>query len=249
MHTKADTLTDVRNASDACQEGDSMAGLPTQASNTDSGSVGISRRTGIVWASLVAAMTVVGGSLAFLESGTLPKVDGLALPALAAEEGPSSVEAIWSVKKPLQRDRWTSIVVHHSGGPVGSPASLDAAHRSANLAGLGHHFVVGNGNGMGDGEIYVGYRWLDQLPGAHVAGPAGDSLNEHAIGICLVGDGQRRQFTSAQMSRLLQVVHALARELGIPASEIYLHSDVAGVSDPGRYFPAAAFREQIASLD
>ncbi len=47
--------------------------------------------------------------------------------------------------------------------------------------------------------------------GAHTAGEHGDWYNRNAIGICLVGDGDRREFTPAQIARLLQTVHALQR--------------------------------------
>jgi N-acetyl-anhydromuramyl-L-alanine amidase AmpD len=108
--------------------------------------------------------------------------------------------------------------------------------------------VIGNGHGIGDGEVHVGYRWLDQLPGAHVAGPQGDRLNRTSIGICLVGDGHRHEFTQEQMTRLLDLVASLRATLDIPASQVYLHSDVAQVADPGLMFPAAAFREQVAAM-
>ena len=101
---------------------------------------------------------------------------------------------------------------------------------------------------MDDGDIHVGYRWLDQLPGAHTAGPRGDWYNRNSIGICIVGDGRRRGFSDQQVGRLAQLVGELSRRLGIPADHIYLHSDVAKADDPGRFFPEAAFREQLARL-
>jgi len=39
---------------------------------------------------------------------------------------------------------------------------------------------------MDDGDIDVGYRWLDQLPGPRF-GAKGDWYNRNSIGICLVG--------------------------------------------------------------
>jgi N-acetyl-anhydromuramyl-L-alanine amidase AmpD len=49
-----------------------------------------------------------------------------------------------------------------------------------------------------------------------------------------------------QMRRLVQLVSALSEQLGIPADKVYLHSDLAQTDDPGRLFPEAAFREQLA---
>jgi N-acetyl-anhydromuramyl-L-alanine amidase AmpD len=99
---------------------------------------------------------------------------------------------------------------------------------------------------MSDGEIYVGYRWMDQLPGAHAGGKNGDNLNLHTISICLVGDGNRRSFSRLQYERLVQLTGALCRELNIPANHVYLHSDVAPTTDPGALFPTADFRREIA---
>ena len=61
-------------------------------------------------------------------------------------------------------------MIHQSGSAYGKPSTIEAEHVAQNLRGLGHHFVIGNGSGMDDGEVHVGYRWLDQLPGAHAAG-------------------------------------------------------------------------------
>ncbi len=208
----------------------------------------LSRRTRCVWGSLVASMTMVGGLLWAMDGAKSPRVDGWSMPALASATVPYSIESVFQTRTPIEKGRWTSIVIHHSGSPVGSAQSIEAQHLSMNLKGLGHHFVIGNGRGAPDGQIHVGFRWLDQLPGAHVGGPSAELLNRESIGICLVGNGDRSPFSDAQIQRLLELVNALATELGIPANRIYLHSDVARTSDPGRLFPVAAFREQISHL-
>jgi N-acetylmuramoyl-L-alanine amidase len=206
----------------------------------------MSGRSRAVWGAFAGAMTVVGGLFWFLQGAPLPRADGLALPALVAADGPSSIEAVFRTHRPLDAKRWQSIVIHHSGSLYGTPAGIEAQHKAMNLEGLGFHFVIGNGSGLSDGEVHVGYRWLDQLPGAHVAGEKGDFYNRNSIGICLVGDGRRKGFTQEQERRLAQLVGALCDKLGIPADHVYLHSDLAKVDDPGRLFPEAAFREQLA---
>lgn len=200
-----------------------------------------------MWGSLLATMTVAGGLLWVLDDGPAPRLDGLALRPLVAAAGPSSIEAVFQTRASLDKSRWKAIVIHASGSPVGSPASISAGQKAMNLSGLGYQFVIGNGRGMDDGELHVGYRWLDQLSGAHAAGPQADWYNDHAIGICLVGNGDRQPFTDAQIRRLVRLVQALARELNIPQDKILLHSDLARTDDPGRFFPAAAFREQLAA--
>lgn len=185
--------------------------------------------------------------MSLLEEGSLPMAEGMTLPPMVAAAGPSSIEAVFQTRAALQADRWQAIVIHHSATPYATPDQLDLRHRQLGLSGLGYHFVIGNGRGMADGEIHAGYRWMEQLPGAHVAGVEGSWYNRHAIGICLVGDGRRRPFTRTQLARLVQLCAALAEALDIPAERIVLHSDLANTNDPGRYFPQAAFYEQLAA--
>jgi hypothetical protein len=205
----------------------------------------VSPRSKAVWGALALSMSTVGGLL-YLLQGPGDRLEGLSLPPMVAAAGTSSIEAIFQTRQAIGPQRWQAIVIHHSGSVVGSPGSIDVQHKAANLDGLGYHFVIGNGSGYGDGDIHVGYRWLDQLPGAHVGGMNGDWFNRNAIGICLVGDGRRRPFTEQQARRLVQAVAALAERLEIPPDRIYLHSDVNPTDSPGRFFPEAAFREQLA---
>lgn len=205
------------------------------------------KRAHIVWASFVASMTVVGGLLLALESSPSPRVDGRSLAPLVAADGPTDVASVFNTTVALKRDTWKSIVIHHSGSPVSSPESIAAEHEALGGKGMGHHFVIGNGSGrLRDGELYVNFRWYDQLPGFHAAGEQGDWHNRHSISICLVGDGNRRPFTAAQMDRLDQLVTALSRELGIAPDRVHLHSELAPTADPGRLFPAELFRQRLA---
>lgn len=209
----------------------------------------MSLRTRIVWGGLLAAFTGTFAVLAPLRPATTIEsgraVSPLPMLSVAA---PSGVESVLATPTPLTHERWDAIVIHHSASPADSPASLDRRHREMGLNGLGYHFVIGNGRRMGDGEIHVGSRWLEQLPGAHVAGDAGLDLNQRSIGICLVGDGDRRTFSESQYRRLMDLVTLLRREFGIPASAVQLHREVATTSSPGRFFPAARFAEQLAAM-
>lgn len=206
----------------------------------------MSARTKAVWVTLAVAMAGVTGMLALLDSGGSFVSGGINLPALAAAAGSNSLESIFETR--AEESPWQAIVIHHTGTPFATAASLDESHRRQGLSGLGHHFVIGNGNGLSDGEIHAGYRWLDQLPGAHAAGEHSEWYNRNAIGIVLVGNGDRRPFTDHQMARLVDLVAALSERYGIPPESVVLHSEIAPTSSPGRYFPAAAFRESLDSL-
>lgn len=202
-----------------------------------------------MWGSLLGAMTTVGALLLALQGEPPPRMDGLALAAPVASAGATPIEAVFDTRVPIRSGEWQGIVVHHSGAPYGSAATIAAEHRARRLDGLGYDFVIGNGDGAEDGEIHVGYRWLDQLPGAHTGGPNEELYNRRYIGICLVGDGDRRPFTQAQVRRLTQLVTALQRRLGIPDDRVVLNRDVAATSSPGRFFPLADFRRALVRAD
>ncbi|RMH13084.1 MAG: N-acetylmuramoyl-L-alanine amidase [Planctomycetota bacterium] len=204
-------------------------------------------RTRLVWGSLVLSMSIVGGALAMLVDDAGTGRGGLTLSPLVSISR-DAFESIFETDVPIEPGRWDSIVITHSATPYGTPASLDARQRQASQQGLGHHFVIGNGSGMSAGEIHVGYRWLEQLPAALVFAHGQGADANRALSICLVGDGNRQRFDALQVQRLAQLVAELARRCEIPESRVYLHSDVAGTSSPGRYFPEAQFRELLAGL-
>lgn len=206
-----------------------------------------SRRTQIVWGALVGAMVLVAGGLSMVSGGLGPR-GGRTLPPMMSAEGGAAGRAALEPAVTLDESRWDTIVIHHSAAPAGCPEDLDRLARQAGLDGLGYHFVIGNGRRMDDGAVHVGYRWVDQLPGAHVAGDAGTDLNRRSIGICLVGDGDRASFSDRQLARLEELVGALADRCGIAQGRVILHRDTAQTSSPGRYFPETEFREQITGL-
>lgn len=203
-------------------------------------------RTKVVWCALAAAMTAGVGLLSLLDPGSPARSGGLTLSPLMATGGARGVEAVLQTRTPIETGRWNRIVLVHSGSPTGSPAAIEDTHRSVGYDGLGFHFVVGNGAGMPDGQIHVGYRWMDQQDGAQLAGLAGSSKG--IIEVCLIGDGDRRPFGKEQLLRTAQLVSALAERLGISPEEVHLHQDLAQTSSPGRYFPRQAFEELLASM-
>lgn len=203
-------------------------------------------RKHVVWASLLAGMTSVGGLLLLLEDSPAKAAAGIPLVQIAQNQRATDFSAVFNTRAPLESARWSGIVIHHSGAAVGSAQTLTAQHNAKGYKGLGYHFVISNGQGAADGQVFVGYRWQDQLPGVHVSGPSAEQYNRQTIGICLIGDGDRRQFTDAQITRLAELVTTLQRQLGIPDSAVVLHRDVAPTGAPGRNFPEAAFRQILA---
>jgi len=113
----------------------------------------------------------------------------------------------------VKRGRWKYIVVHNSGTRQGNARIFDVYHRNVRKMqnGLAYHFVIGNGNSSGDGEIEIGNRWTRQINGGHVAS---DYLNDIALGICLVGDLNRDKPTNAQFGALDELITYLRIRVG-----------------------------------
>lgn len=221
------------------------------------------QRTLSVWGIFVLASVLAIGVLRLASTGAPHAADRSAARAPSLPQTPDSevgqrvapgavrLTSVTPRFADLDRKRWRAIVIHHSGTPGGDAASLERRHLQDGLTGLGYHFIVGNGQGLDDGQVVVGYRWDRQLAGAHVARTLARAsrdaayYNEHAIAICLVGNGERRAFTERQMHELIALVRQLQAALGIPGSEVHLHSNLTGIASPGQFFPVSDLTGQI----
>lgn len=143
--------------------------------------------------------------------------------------------------------RWDYVVVHHSATAMGTPQGMDQYHRNVRHMenGLAYHFVIGNGNGMNDGQIAIGRRWTDQLNGGHLASEA---LNARALGICLVGNFDRDPPTKRQLASLEALTRYLMKRCNIPRSGVKTHQQIntIGTRCPGRLFDDEAFLRRLA---
>jgi hypothetical protein len=175
---------------------------------------------------------------------------GLAPPPLGADAYPSlsatadnSLDIIFNTRSPQEPGRWKYIYIHQSATTGGDARSLAAA---ANPADIPDHFIIGNGNGLSDGEIQVGPRWNDQSPAKPPTGA--DHLDPDCISVCLVGNFDQFQPTPTQLRRLGQLVQTLQDQCRISSDGLVLITDTQAANDPaaiGRYFPADGFRNQI----
>lgn len=153
---------------------------------------------------------------------------------------PATLSNPW---KPKVKERaWKYMVLHHTASEAGSIQSIDKAHRQRKDSagrpwlGIGYHFVIGNGNGMADGETQPTFRWTRQLHGAH-AGVA--DYNQLGIGIVLVGNFEKSRPTPAQLQSARRLVRTLRTAYGIDNENIVTHGDVNRTACPGRYFSLA----------
>lgn len=139
---------------------------------------------------------------------------------------------------------WEYIVVHHSGTSGGNAKIFDYYHSQERGMenGMAYHFVIGNGTDSGDGQIEVGRRWLRQLQGGHLAS---ETLNEIAIGICLVGDFSRHRLGPRQTASLIELVQYLRSMMPENRLKFRLHREIntRPTECPGRLFPDKALHE------
>lgn len=139
---------------------------------------------------------------------------------------------------------WEYIVVHHSGTSGGNAKIFDYFHRQTRGMenGMAYHFVIGNGSDSGDGQIEVGSRWLQQKQGGHLAS---ESLNEIAIGICLVGDFSTHRLGPRQTASLIELVQYLRKLQPDSKLKFRLHREIntKPTECPGKLFPSSAIHE------
>jgi len=164
-------------------------------------------------------------------------------PILPAVPSPDVGNAQWPTDEALRG--WKYIVLHHTATEQGSVESIHETHLQKKdkqghpWRGIGYHFVIGNGSGMGDGEIEPTFRWKQQLTGAH-AGV--NDYNELGIGVVLVGNFEKRHPTPAQLQAVKRLIGTLSRDFGIPADRVIGHADVKATECPGQNFPLSEVR-------
>jgi hypothetical protein len=191
-----------------------------------------------VFVSLVGTVTFTIILLAILQP---PPLAGTLWHSLIGFDGSDSADSpdwIFQTEVPITASRWRYIYIHHSRSFSGNAASL------ARDTGASDHFVIGNGDGCGDGEIQIAQCWNHQesipTPPDGVA-----RIDPDCISICVVGDFDRTLPTPTQQRRLDQLVGTLQHHLGIRASDVKIYDSPGHAAGIGHEFPIAAFRAQI----
>ena len=135
------------------------------------------------------------------------------------------------------RGAWKHIVIHHTATPSATPRGIDRFHREQRHMenGMAYHFLIGNGRGMGDGEVYIGERWKKQIQGGHLAS---EQLNMSSIGICLVGNFEAKPPTASQMKSLQALIRKLLQQTGLSQTAVTTHRGIhpRHTSCPGKHF-------------
>ncbi|MBN1807638.1 MAG: N-acetylmuramoyl-L-alanine amidase [Planctomycetes bacterium] len=143
-------------------------------------------------------------------------------------------------------DGWRYVVIHHTASEAGNLETIDHYHRDIRgwANGAGYHFIIGNGNGMKDGEIVCSTRWTRQLTGAHVGNP---DWNRMSIGVALVGNFEEDKPSEKQLKSLVKLARFLAAQNSVPIQKIIGHRDcpIAHTLCPGANFPWTEFRKRL----
>lgn len=146
--------------------------------------------------------------------------------------------------------RWKYIVVHHSAGAYGTIELLQRVHRERQahdpVDAIPYHYVIGNGNGLGLGEVASDWRQEFDIWGAHVSA-RNSAHNFLGIGICLVGNLDITPLPEKQYEALVALTRRLMSRYSIPADNVTGHGLLAGESTrcPGGHFPLQRFKRAI----
>jgi len=200
----------------------------------------IARNYGVTVASLRARNRLKSTTIVIGQKLVIP---GGSDRAVVATPTPSVLSPVIAATRSLSitPKRWKFIVAHHSGIEKGNGRTYDREHRRRGYEnGLAYHFVIGNGVDSGEGEIEIGPRWLRQIHGGHVRS---ETYNEHGIGICLVGNFEKRLVSKKQLASFTTLVDWLrsSAPLGIrPAFTVHRWVDRNHTVCPGKYFPYTA---------
>ena len=199
------------------------------------------RRRAVVFVSLLAVLALTS---ILLQAMARSPMQPDAADTLFAYGTGDSIDAIFRMQVPVQPNRWQYLYIHHTKTSTGNALMLGNSPD-----GVTDHFIIGNGDGLADGELQISQRWNHQQS---ALSPTGNLVVEpNCVSISLVGDFDRKPPTPMQLGRLGQLVQALQMRCRIPASRVeWLNDGTPGSSSAsaagiGRYFPAAAFRDQL----
>ena len=135
---------------------------------------------------------------------------------------------------------WKAVVFHHSATTTGSVSSIDQSHKQRKDSqgrpwlGIGYHFIIGNGQGMADGQIEATFRWHQQLSGAH----AGETRwNAESIGICLIGNFDEQPPTARQLAAAKKLLAWITTQYHLTPQQIWVHGEIKATECPGKKFP------------
>lgn len=114
-------------------------------------------------------------------------------------------------------------------------AEIDRWHRQRGFREIGYHYVIIDDRHSlkRDGEVEVGRS--ENETGAHVQG-----VNSISLGVCCVGHGDLRDFTSKQKQALVRLLSKLANKYNVKTKNILGHREINKLIEQGKV--SAEFR-------
>jgi len=158
--------------------------------------------------------------------------------SLFAVDTPASMDAIFQTTAPSTDTAWKYIYIHQSRSTASTTPNISQPNGE-----LSDHFVIGNGDGLADGEVQMGQRWEQQQSAA--APVKGTRIDPACISICVIGDFDQTRPTPTQIRRLAQLVNTIQAHYRIPLGNVAIADQNHSVAGIGRFFPVTAFREQL----
>lgn len=147
--------------------------------------------------------------------------------------------------------RWNYIFIHHSAGNYGNIDFIQKVHRDRQkndpVDAIPYHYIIGNGNGMREGEVAYDWRQEYDIWGAHLS--SGNSFkNFLGLGICLIGNFEKYHIKNKQYDALVSLTRDLMGKYSIPIENVSGHGYTKGehTKCPGKLFPMDKFLKDIA---
>lgn len=133
------------------------------------------------------------------------------------------------------RGAWSKLTVHHSAETSSDPTGGSLEESTASLRGIQRFHL--EENGWGD----IGYHFLIDAAGRIFEGRelnwqgahAGGANNAQNIGVCLLGDLERRAPTQAALKSLELLVADLRQRFKIRENRLYAHRELNTTTCPG----------------
>ena len=166
-----------------------------------------------VLAALLVSMTA-GAIVLMALSGRPPQAGPF---SLASYIGLAPIAESIPSRATQQQERWRSVEVYFSGSAAGNIEQLASLYGLADKEDLNCHFLVCNGAGGGNGQIFATAKWQRQwsiIPNSTWNGPS------QTIRICVIADGTNTPPTEYQIQRTYTLIEKLCQKFSISAKAI-----------------------------
>jgi hypothetical protein len=189
------------------------------------------RRVFTVMVSLLSSLTLSAITLSLMQNQPLTSASVSPM-LMQADTSTQSIAELINPTVPLHRSQWNYIILYQSGRSFGNLAGMTSGRQvggvigsmMAQRAGVNFHFVVDNADnpkGYPSGHIEVGSSWRAQQPAApYCTWPyfyhSAPNPYQNAIGVCLIGNLNRRQISDRQLEATVALIKGLQRKLAIP---------------------------------